>query len=46
VKTPRSIGSWQCWQERKTRMPETGSLRDRITTCTRWASAALKASSL
>jgi hypothetical protein len=27
-------------------MPETGSLRDRMTTSTRWALASLKASSL
>jgi hypothetical protein len=24
VKTPRSTGSPKCWQERKTRMPDTG----------------------
>ena len=34
VNTPRSIGRPSCCAERKTRMPETGSLRDRITTST------------
>ncbi len=45
MNTPRWIGSPWCLAERNTRMPDTGSLRDRITTST-FGSPALKASSL
>jgi hypothetical protein len=46
VKTPRSIARPDPRTERKTRRPETGSLRDRMTTSMRRTPSALKPSSL
>jgi hypothetical protein len=46
VNTPRRIGMPYASAERNTRMPDTGSLRERMTTSTRAVAASLKASSL